>query len=168
MKRFPLFSMAAAAVLAVTAAQPAAARTSAGEFVTKATISNQFEIESSRIALEKSQSAEVKDLARQMIDDHTKAGNELEAALPKSTVKPEQAPKALDDKHRKIIDRLNAASGKDFDKEYLNAQHDAHKEAVSLFSAYARHGEDPVLKDFAAKTLPTLEKHKDHVEHVKD
>jgi putative membrane protein len=35
----------------------------------------------------------------------------------------------------------------------------AHKDAVSLFERYAKGGEDPKLKDWAGKTLPTLQHH---------
>jgi putative membrane protein len=33
----------------------------------------------------------------------------------------------------------------------------AHKDAVSLFERYAKGGNDPKLKDWAGKTLPTLQ-----------
>jgi hypothetical protein len=35
----------------------------------------------------------------------------------------------------------------------------AHKDAVSLFERYAKGGEDPKLKYWAAKTLPALQHH---------
>lgn len=35
----------------------------------------------------------------------------------------------------------------------------AHKEAVSLFERYAKGGDNSELKDWAAKTLPTLKHH---------
>jgi putative membrane protein len=35
----------------------------------------------------------------------------------------------------------------------------AHKDAVSLFERYAKGGDDPDLKSWAGKTLPTLKHH---------
>jgi len=39
------------------------------------------------------------------------------------------------------------------------AQLKAHEQAVSLFRRYSRNGRTAPLKDFASKTLPTLEHH---------
>ena len=38
-------------------------------------------------------------------------------------------------------------------------QVDAHKSAVSLFQRYAKGGDNTKLKDWAQKTLPTLQHH---------
>jgi putative membrane protein len=35
----------------------------------------------------------------------------------------------------------------------------AHKDAVSLFERYSKSGDNPKLKDWAGKTLPTLRHH---------
>jgi putative membrane protein len=35
----------------------------------------------------------------------------------------------------------------------------AHQDAVVLFNAYAKDGDDPELKKWAAKTLPHLQRH---------
>ena len=54
------------------AATAQASTISARDFVHKASIANQFEIESSQLALDKAQSSEVKSFAQRMVDDHTK------------------------------------------------------------------------------------------------
>lgn len=46
----------------------------------------------------------------------------------------------------------------------VQMQSAGHEEAVSLFSAYAKDGDQSALKTFAVETLPTL---KDHLEHAK-
>jgi putative membrane protein len=137
---------------------------SAQDFVTKASIANQFEIDSSKLALDKAQNADVKSFAQTMVDDHTKTGEKLQKALESSNSNAKPA-MALDDKHQKLLDKLQAKSGNDFDREYMSVQTDAHKEAVSLFTDYSKTGKDKPLKDFASQTLPTL---KDHLTHVKD
>jgi putative membrane protein len=50
-------------------------------FVKKTTVSNLFEIQSSQLALQKSQNEQVKKFAQMMVDDHTKAGKELKSTL---------------------------------------------------------------------------------------
>lgn len=148
-------------------ATPALARgSSAQDFVNKASIANEFEIESSKLALEKSQSNDVKKFAQTMIDQHTKTGQVLEKTLESSKSKA-QATEELDDKHQKMLDKLQSASSKNFDSQYIAMQKDAHKDAVNLFSSYSKHGKDTALKNFAADTLPTLKEHLKHVETLK-
>jgi putative membrane protein len=139
----------------------------AEDFVKTASMANEFEIESSRLALDKSQNTDVRRFAQQMIDDHEKAGKDLQAAVQEATVSPESVTQALDDKHQKIMGELREASGKDFNEKYVKVQTKAHKDAVSLFKHYSKDGEDKTLKEFASKTLPTLERHLTHVKEVK-
>lgn len=154
----------AAGVLGMLAATAAYANSmSAQDFVTKASIANQFEVESSKLALDKSQNSDVTSFAQRMIDDHTKTGDKLKEVLASSDSDAELAD-ALDDKHQKLLDKLESASDDAFDNQYISIQTNAHKEAVSLFSEYSRRGKDKALKDFARETLPAL---KDHLAHVK-
>lgn len=161
--------LAGAALILAAAVTPAFAATgiSSQTFAEKAAVSNQFEIDSSKIALEKSQNNDVKTFAQQMIDDHGKADSDFKTALSSSKVDASKVPTSLDDKHQKIVDRLNTESGATFDKDYIKAQTDAHKEAVSLFSTYSKTGKDDSLKTFATNTLPTLQQHLDHVKELK-
>ena len=138
---------------------------SAQEFVTKASIGNQFEIASSKIALQKSQNDSIKSFARQMVDDHGKTGDKLKDVLASS---PSHASPAdeLDDKHKKLLDKLESESGNDFDHDYVSIQTDAHKETISLFEDYSKSGQDMPLKNFAADTLPKLKEHFGHVQKL--
>jgi putative membrane protein len=68
-------------------------------------------------------------------------------------------PAGLDDASQKKIDKLNSAKPADFKRKYDSMQVDAHKSAVSLFQRYAKGGDNAKLKDWAQKTLPTLQHH---------
>lgn len=160
-----LATLAAATML--SAGAYAAPSKSTEEFVRKATIAGTFEIESSKLALEKSSNADVKKFAQTMIDDHTKAAAELKTASSKAGVK-QPADGKLDEKHQAIIDDLNKESGAEFDEDYIGAQEDAHESAVALFTDYSTNGDQPDIKQFAAKTLPTLKMHKSHVQALDD
>ena len=138
------------------------AASSAQEFASKAAGSNMFEIESSRLALKSASSSDVKAFAQQMIDDHTKAGNELKAAA--SNASDIKVPDALDDMHKASLDSLAGKSGAGFDDGYIADQKKAHDEAVALFTDYSTSGDNPQLKEFAAKTLPVLKMHQQHVQ----
>ncbi len=148
------------------AASACAKGTTAQDFVTKASIANKFEIDSSKIAIRKSQNSDIKSFAQMMVDDHTKTGDKLKGVLDssKSSFKPSDD---LDDKHQKLLDKLDAASGNDFDNNYISMQVDAHKEAVELFGDYSKNGDDSKLKEFAGETLPALKEHLRQVEKLK-
>lgn len=139
----------AAAPAKTAAAAPAA-------FVTKAGNGGLFEVESSKLALQKAQRADVKTFAQKMVDDHGKANQELAAEAQKAGV---QAPAKLDARHQQRLDKLSAANGPGFDEAYLGAQRSAHRDAVSLFQAYARTGDNADLKQFASRTLPVIQEH---------
>jgi putative membrane protein len=76
------------------------------------------------------------------------------------------APTALDGEHKAKVDRLVGSSGETFDSSCLAEQVAAHEEAVALFTGYANDGAAGALKDFAAKTLPTLQKHLEQVKNL--
>jgi putative membrane protein len=58
-----------------------------------------------------------------------------------------------------MLDELKGKSGKDFDQSYDQIQVKAHEDAVALFEAYAREGDNADLKKWAAATLPHLNQH---------
>ncbi|ESX06348.1 membrane protein [Mesorhizobium sp. LSJC268A00] len=166
-----LFAGAPAALAAnSTAVAPAmaASKVDTPTFVKTVPSSNEFEIQSSKLAEEKSKAADVKKFAKQMVKDHTKAGKEFKAALSQgqTTGSTKAAGPALQPKEQAMLDELKSASGKDFDAKYIQMQTDAHKEAVALFSSYANSGDDPAMKEFAKKTLPTLQMHEKHVKEL--
>lgn len=141
-----------------TAAAPASTATPAtGSFLTTVAASNLFEIESSRLALTKSGNEKVKAFANQMVADHTQAGTKFKQAVTEAKLPPPA--EKLDTRHQAILDDLTKRDGTGFDQAYIKAQHDAHVEAVALFDAYARSGENPRIKKFAAELLPTLKQH---------
>jgi putative membrane protein len=124
-----------------------------------------FEVESSNVALKKSSDPDVKAFAEKMVLDHTAAGKDLERAA-KADTKGYDVPSALDADHIKLVGNLAEASPEDFDRLYIEMQLAAHKDAVALFSDYAKSGDDPALKSFAEKTLPTLERHHQMIEAI--
>lgn len=127
------------------------------KFVKEAASGNTLEVETSRLALQKSQNSDVKGFAQMMIDDHTKVGEDMKAALKEAGLPP-PADK-LTPKHQETVDKLNKADAGKFDAQYVDAQIKAHEEAIALFSQYAKNGDTQQLKQFAEAKLPSLEKH---------
>jgi putative membrane protein len=126
------------------------------DFIKEAAMSDMLEIESSKIAQDKG-GAEEKTFAGQMIADHTKTSNELKGMV--SGDMKAAIPTSLDDSSQKTLGKLRDSKPEDFPSEYDPMQVSAHKDAVSLFERYAKGGEDAKLKDWAGKTLPTLQHH---------
>ena len=145
----------------------AAISVSTKDFVEQVSVANEFEIETSKLALEKSQNKGIKAFAQRMIDDHTKTGKELQSVL-ESSPSGLEAKEKLDNEHQKIMDKLQSASTDNFNKQYIDVQTDAHKKAVSLFKDYAKNGDDAALKGFATQTLPTLQEHLEHIKRIKN
>ena len=68
-------------------------------------------------------------------------------------------PTSLDAEHQKMLDDLKAKNGNEFDRSYDQIQLKAHQDAVALFEAYSKTGDNPELKSWAATILPHLKEH---------
>lgn len=134
------------------------------EFANKAGPAGLFEVQSSQLALQKSQNADIKAFAQKMIDDHTKAADDLKAAAAKDNV---TVPAGLDADGTANLQKLHSAAAADFDKLYVQLQTDAHIAAVGLYSGYAQAGIPGAIKDHATTTLPILKMHYDMVLKLK-
>jgi putative membrane protein len=156
---------AAAPVLAQSpsndTAQPSTQQTmappSTADFVKTVAISDMFEVQSSKLALDKKAKPDTQ-FAKRMVHDHTQTTEQLKHLVDSGKVKAE-LPSTLDTEHQRMLDQLRGESGATFDKDYDQMQLKGHKEAVALFEAYARGGDNPALKTWAAKTLPHLQEH---------
>jgi putative membrane protein len=132
------------------------------DFVTEATMGGMFEVESSKLAVQKADGP-VKQFASQMVADHTKASGELAAQAKSEKF---SVPTTLDDSDQGKIDKLRGLAGADFSKQYMDYQVSAHKDAVSLFQRYGKGGDNSKLKAWAVTTLPTLQHHLDMAEEL--
>jgi predicted outer membrane protein len=161
----PTASIAQTGSQAAAAASSAAAQgqVNAEQFVREAAVSDMFEIQSSQLAEQKSQDQQIKQFAQRMIQDHTKAGNELKSAAQEAKV---QVPNALDQEQKENLQQLQQANGRQFDHLYAQVQLQGHQKAVDLFQNYARDGDNPHLKQFAENTLPVLQQHLQMVQSV--
>jgi len=126
------------------------------KFVKDALLGGMTEVELGKVAVEKASSDGVKQFAQKMIDDHSKANDELKQIASKENI---NVPDSLDSKHQSRVEKLSKLSGADFDKAYIKDQLKDHQQDVREFQQEAKSGADPAVKSFASKTLPTLEEH---------
>lgn len=139
------------------AIQPSSAPTTDPQvFVNKAGPANEFEIESSQLALKQTKTPAILTFARRMIADHGAAAKKMAAAAKQQAV---SVPAGLDTPSQEQMQQLTPLKGKAFDSAYVSMQVMAHDQAVALFKGYSTTGQGGALKRFAAATLPTLEMH---------
>jgi len=130
----------------------------APDFAETAAMSDLYEIEAGRIAAEKGQSDAIRSFGEMMVKDHSQTTSELKQIVQSEKIDVE-LPTELDSSHQDMIDELNEAEPDQFDEEYASQQVDAHQAAIDVFEDYAEDGDNGALKDFAGKTLPTLQQH---------
>jgi putative membrane protein len=133
------------------------------EFVDAAAQGGMFELDSARMALDKNASGPNRAFANMMLEDHEKANKELEKVVRE---KGGMLPIAPDAEHRRMLDDLSKTQGQTFDEAYHKAQVKVHDDAIALFEDAARNCDDADLRTFAEKTLPTLVKHRDHLNEI--
>jgi len=126
-------------------------------FVEDAAQAGMTEVELGKIALNKSQNAEVRSFAQRMVTDHGKANQELAKIAESKGI---EAPTKLDSQHQAMVKNLSAKDGAAFDSEYSHHMKMDHSKALALFEAESK-ASDPDLAKFATKTLPTLKEHKE-------
>jgi predicted outer membrane protein len=125
--------------------------------ITDMAIANMAEVETGKLALSKSQNAEVKAFAQQMIDDHGKALADLQ---PLAQSKGVTLPTELDAKHKAMSAKLEKLSGDAFDKEYMKmAGLKDHKDTHAKLQKISKSAKDGDVKAAADKTLPVVEQH---------
>jgi putative membrane protein len=134
------------------------------KFVVTAANDGMAEVNAGNLAQQKATNLRIKSFASMMVADHTKAGDELAAIAKSKNITLPAAPNA--DAQKSAAD-LGSKSGKDFDKAYVDAMVDGHKNAVKLFTDASNNCKDADLKAFATKTLPTLKMHLDSITAIK-
>jgi len=133
----------------------------AEQFIGIAGVGDQFEIQSSQIALEKSQNAEIKAFAQMMITDHTAAAEKMAAVIGQANI-PVVPPNNIDTAAAEKMEDIQTVTTDQFDQVYLRWQIQSHQVSVALFTNYAQNGDNEQLKQFAAEMLPALQAHADH------
>jgi putative membrane protein len=157
-----------------TAAQPNSGATSSSaasspssnpdqEFVTKAAQGNSAEVELGKIVAAKSKDPSVKQFAQMMVKDHTTALNELqELAQTKNLNFNDDLP----DDAKSLQQKLSNDSGKQLDKDYMDGMVEDHQKDVQEFTDKSQNAKDPDVKQWASKTLPTLQKHLEKAQQI--
>ncbi|MCF0052440.1 DUF4142 domain-containing protein [Dyadobacter chenwenxiniae] len=130
------------------------------EFAVAAANGGMAEVALSKIAGDKATDPKVKEFAKQMITDHSKANDELKALAASKNI---TLPSAPNEEKQKAAADLGAKSGSDFDKAYISQMKKDHEQTVKLFEDAQKEVKDAELKAFIDKTLPVIKAHAEHV-----
>jgi len=156
------------AVGGVTGRMSAGMTTAADSFVQNAAVGDLYEIASSELALERTSSPEVREWAKQMIDDHMTSAHQLSAAMEMNETRGvAPIPTELDTRRRKMYEHLESAPADKFDAAYLDQQLMAHQETLTLLRTYGTEGDNPQLRSFALGAAPVIARHLSHVKAYK-
>jgi len=126
------------------------------KFMMEAATGGMMEGELGRMATQQGSSAAVKQFGQRMVDDHSKANEELTQL---ASTKGATLPTELDAKHRNEVTKLSKMTGADFDRAYSKLMLSDHTQDVAEFEKQSTKASDTDVKAFAAKTLPTLQEH---------
>jgi len=134
------------------------------KFFTDASQGGMLEVELGKIAAGKGSNPDVKTFGQRMVDDHSKANDQLKDLASKKNVK---LLDKLSPSKQKVVDKYNKLSGAAFDSSYISNMVTDHKQDVAEFKKEAKSGKDADLKSWAGTTLPTLEDHLKMAEDTK-
>src|SRR5581483_6292960 len=138
-----------------SSSKPTAAKSSTkmdDSFAKKAAEGGLTEVELGQLATQKASDPAVKAFGQRMVDDHTKANDQLKTIAAQENIQLPTEPNAKDQAEKARLAKLSGAA---FDKAYINHMVMDHKKDIAEFKREANTGKDEQIKNFASQTLPT-------------
>jgi len=143
---------------------------------------NQAEVDLGKLAADRAMNPEVKQFAKMMLTDHSKAGASLEAIASRQGI---PALAQREEKHRELKDRLSKLHGAEFDREYMAAMVDGHEDVYDMLRSRVDVGNfggnkgvvtperehDPVdgdVNQWAAGSIGVVKHHLDEAKQIQD
>ena len=131
------------------------------EFAVEAVSAGLAEINAGKVAQEKATNPRVKEFSAQIVEEYTRATDELKTLAEDKNIVVPTAPG--ENELREIAD-LNAEEGAEFDKEYINLIANDQNDVIDLYENAVENVDDPEIREFASRTLALL---KANVEEAK-
>ncbi len=135
------------------------------DFAVEAADGGLMEVELGTLALSKASSPEVKKFAQMMVDEHTKANNELKALAQQKNI---TLPTVMGNEHQRKVDNLREKTGAEFDKDYMDLMVKDHKDDIDEFEDQAEDGKDPEIKSWASTKVAALRHHLEEAQRVQE
>jgi len=126
------------------------------KFLQDAIKGNRAEVTLGKMVVSKTKDPNVKQFAQMMVKDHTQALSQLQQLAQQKNI---QVPEGLPDDAQQLQSKLESASGKQFDKDYIAGMVEDHQKDVKDFQDASQNAKDPDVKQIATKLTPTLERY---------
>jgi putative membrane protein len=126
------------------------------KFIREVTADNALETSLAQLAERKAENSEVRQFAQRMVADHTKLQSDWTAMASTNGVKYNTG---FGKHHRKKLDQLQKASGKEFDRAYMTLMIQDHKDYVDYFRKEGRAAKSAQVRNLVSAGLPMLEQH---------
>jgi putative membrane protein len=125
-------------------------------FMEDFTKGNRTEIEVAQLAAERATNPEVREFAKMLVTDHTRAGEELQRLASTNNVTLGPGATEID---QDFYDRLSKLTGAEFDREFIDAMVDKHEDGANKLQDKAENADHAGLKNWASQTVPTVRQH---------
>jgi putative membrane protein len=126
------------------------------DFILAAAQGGMTEVKLGELAAQKGTRDDVKAFGRLMVKDHTAINGDLTALAAQKGV---TLPDSLDAKHQRMLDKMSAMTGAEFDSAYVSSMIKDHKMDAKEFKAESAATRDADVRTFVDKTLPVVEGH---------
>ncbi|HWR54217.1 MAG TPA: DUF4142 domain-containing protein [Bryobacteraceae bacterium] len=126
------------------------------QFLTKAAQGSMAEVEMGKLAQERGSSEHVKELGKQLAEDHQKSLDQIRTIAQSKGI---DLPQEVSKKDKAEHDRLSGLSGDAFDRAFLKAAQQDHRKDIAEYKRQAERSKDPEIQQYAQSTLPVLERH---------
>lgn len=135
------------------------------KFLVKVIACSVAEIKFADTALQRANSADVKQLGQHVKEDHNQCLKEfMDAAKDQKLAVVE----GLDQEHRDIATRLGRLEGKSFDLEYVRGVIQRHEHAIQMCETQIKDGKDKEIVAMCREALPKLRAHLEEARKVED
>lgn len=128
------------------------------EFAQEAASINMMEVQISDIAINRSQNAEIDQLAGKIKAGHENALSGLRGL---ANTRNWALPVTMLEKHQNDVDKFSGTEDGSLDELYLNMMVDSHKSTIDKFEKCSEADYDPQLAAWAQNSLPVLRAHLD-------
>ena len=132
-------------------------------FVTSTASGGMLEVKLGEYAAEHAEDASLKEFARQMVADHGRANQSLEAAAKAQKL---TFPDAMLKDHQDVYENLTKLTGVEFDRAYVRAMVEGHEQTAAAMQAEIARAPQTQVGQWASATLPTVQAHLEHAKQL--
>ena len=122
------------------------------------------EVQMGRLGAQKGQSQEVRQLGQKLVQDHSKANQELKLLAAQKNI---TLPTDIPTEHQSMLSHLKSLEGAEFDQAFKKHAVEDHQKDIQKFQTASQTAADQDVKAFAQKTLPVLQQHLKMAQDIK-